>query len=345
MQKQYQDYMLSVLKDLMAIDSPSGFCDKAAAFLVQKAQECGYTGKITNKGAVEIEVKGRDSSKRIGVAAHTDTLGALVRSVSGDGKIRFTTVGSPTLPTLDAEYCRIYTREGKVYTGTFLSDTPSAHVSREAATAPRDTAHMHIRLDEHIRTAEDVKKLGIETGDYIAYDTKFTVTESGFVKTRFLDDKASVAVILAALKYMSDSKQKPRFDTNVIFTVNEEVGHGGSPFGSGLTEVLAVDMGCIGADLKCTEYDVSICAGDSGGPYNYELTGRLINLAKAKKLDYAVDLYPFYSSDIGTMLRAGYDIKGALIGAGIHASHGMERTHLKGLVNTYDLLAAYLEIE
>jgi putative aminopeptidase FrvX len=251
-------------------------------------------------------------------------------------------VGGLNLATADGEYCRIYTREGKVYTGTFLSVHPSSHVFKDAGTLVRDTANMYVRLDENVKSEADVRALGIQNGDYICLDTKFTVTDSGFVKSRFLDDKASVAIVLGALKALADEKRKPKYDTKVIFTVFEEVGHGGSPYGRGLDEVVALDMGCIGDDLKCTEYDVSICAEDSGGPYNYELTTRLINLAKKHKLSFAVDIYPFYGSDVGTMLRAGGDVKGALIGSGIHASHGMERTHKDGLLNTYMLLMAYL---
>ncbi len=338
-----KDYIFEVIEGLMSIDSPSSYCRKAIEYVGEIAVELGHEFRITNKGCGVITVRGTEDEKRVGLAAHTDTLGLMVRSIAGDGTINFTKIGGPILPTLDGEYCRIHTRSGKIYTGTILSKSPSVHVFADNSTRPRDEGNMYVRLDEVVKSADDVKKLGICVGDIIAYDPKTVITESGFVKSRFLDDKASVACILAALKTMKDLGQKPRFDTEIYITVYEEVGHGGAPMGEGLDEMLAVDMGCIGLDLSCTEYDVSICAKDGGGPYDYEMVSRLKNYAEENELDYAVDIYPFYGSDVGAMLRAGHDVRGALIGPGIHASHGMERTHINALIQTVKLIMLYLE--
>ena len=338
-----KEYLCQTIKGLMAIDSPSGYCAKAIEYIGERAKELGHEFKITNKGCGVILVKGKESGKKVGLAAHTDTLGLMVRSIGGDGTLNFTKIGGPQLPTIDGEYCRIYTRDGKVYTGTVLSKSPSSHVYPDAATRARSEENMYIRIDEQVRSAEDVKKLGIAVGDIIAYDPKTEITASGFVKSRFLDDKASVACILAALKAMKDGGLKPRYDTEVYLTVYEEVGHGGAPMGEGLSEMLAVDMGCIGLDLSCTEYDVSICPKDGGGPYDYEMVSRLKDYAEANKLDYVLDIYPFYGSDVGAMYRAGHDVRGALIGPGIHASHGMERTHINALMQTIKLIMLYLE--
>lgn len=337
-----KNYIYETIKSLMAIDSPSGYCREVMEYIGSVARGLGHEFAITNKGCGVIFVKGKSSEKKVGLAAHTDTLGLMVRSIASDGTLCFTKVGGPQLPTLDGEYCRIHTRGGKVYTGTVLSKSPSSHVYPDAESRPRNEANMYIRLDEVVKSADDVKKLGIEAGDYVAYDPKTVITESGFVKSRFLDDKASVACILAALKTMKDGGQKPQFDTQIFITVYEEVGHGGAPMGDGLSEMLAVDMGCIGLDLSCTEYDVSICAKDGGGPYDYEMVCRLRDYAQANGLGYAVDVYPFYGSDVGAMWRAGHDVKGALIGAGIHASHGMERTHITALIQTVKLIMLYL---
>lgn len=326
----------------MAIDSPTGFCKKAIEFVGKRATELGCDFSVTNKGCGKIVVGGADKTKRVGLAAHTDTLGLMVRSLGSDGTIAFTKVGGPQLPTLDGEYCRIYTRDGRVYTGTILSKSPSSHVYPDATERARNENNMYVRIDEDVKNKDDLVKLGIEAGDFIAYDPKTTITESGFVKSRFLDDKASVACILTALKTMADKELMPRCDVEAFITVYEEVGHGGAPMGEGLDEMLAVDMGCIGLDLSCTEHDVSVCAKDSGGPYDYEMVSRLISLCKQNGLSYAVDVYPLYGSDVGAMYRAGHDVKGALIGAGIHASHGMERTHIDALVATTQLILLYL---
>ncbi len=337
-----KDYITSTIKSLMAIDSPSGFCKKAISFIGQEAKALGYEFYETNKGCGVITVKGRESGKKVGLAAHTDTLGLMVRSIGSDGTLNFTKIGGPQLPTLDGEYCRVYTRDGRVYTGTVLSKSPSSHVYSDAG-RERNESGMYIRLDEQVKNADDVKKLGISVGDIVAYEPKTVITPSGFVKSRFLDDKASVACIMTALKEMKENGFAPRYDTQIFITVYEEVGHGGAPMGEGLSEMLAVDMGCIGLDLSCSEYDVSICAKDGGGPYDYEMVSRLKNYAENAKLDYVLDIYPFYGSDVGAMLRAGHDVKGALIGPGIHASHGMERTHINSLVQTVKLILLYLE--
>lgn len=203
---------------------------------------------------------------------------------------------------------------------------------------------MYVRLDEDVRSAADVRALGIENGDYICFDTKTTVTDSGFLKSRFIDDKASVACLITALHVMHEAGFVPENDIKVVFTMYEEVGHGGACMPP-VREMLGVDMGCIGAGLACTEHDVSICAKDSGGPYDFELTSRLVSLARAAGLSYAVDVYPFYGSDIGAMWRGGGDIPGALIGPGVHASHGMERTHFDGIANTVALILLYFGFE
>lgn len=339
-----KNFMLETIKALMAIDSPSGYCDEAVAYVGKVAKELGFDYRITKKGCGVISVKGSEKGKKIGIAAHVDTLGLMVRSIASNGTLEFTIIGGAShAPTLDGEYCRIYTRDGRVYTGTVLSKSPSVHVFADASTRTRNPDNMYIRIDEVVKTDEDVRKLGIESGDIVAYETKTEILPSGFIKSRFLDDKASVACVLSALKAMKDEGIKPRFDTEIFITTYEEVGHGGAPMGDGLDEMLAVDMGCIGLDLNCTEQDVSICAKDGGGPYDYEMTTRLINYAKANKLNYAVDIYPFYGSDVGAMLRGGHDVKGALIGPGIHASHGMERTHVNALEQTVKLILLYLE--
>ena len=279
----------------------------------------------------------------MGLAAHADTLGAMVKSISGNS-IKFTKIGGPVLTTFDGEYCTIITREGKKYAGTFLSTHPSKHVYADSDTQQRTEDTMYVRLDEVVKTTDDIRKLGIETGDYIALDPKITITESGFLKSRFIDDKASVVALITILKILKDYKIIPEYTIKIMITMYEEVGHGASYIPKNIEKMLCVDMGCIGSDLNCSEYQVSICAKDSHGPYDYNFTSELIRLAKENQIDYAVDVYPFYGSDIGAMWSAGHDVPGALIGTGVHASHGMERTHFDGIKNTLALILLYLGI-
>ena len=338
-----QGIMMDIAKRLLAIDSPSGFTQNVVREAEQIAQDHGYTTRRTNKGNLIVSVPGREKGKRIGLCAHVDTLGLMVRSITADGMLKITKVGGPILPTLDGEYCRIYTRDGKVYTGTILSLSPAVHVYDDAATRPREEKELAVRIDEKVKSKADVEALGICAGDYVCFDPKTTVTESGFLKSRFIDDKGSAAILLTLLRLMHFAKVRPRYDTDVCFTVHEEVGHGGATLPV-VDELLAVDMGCVGDDLSCTEYQVSICAKDNNGPYDYGMVTRLVELAKANGVDYAVDIYPHYGSDVAAAWEAGMDARGALIGPGVHASHGMERTHYDGLKAAMELTALYLEL-
>lgn len=336
-----KDYVLEFAKTILNIDSPTGYCKNVIDFVEGEAKEMGFYTCRNEKGNLQIYVDGK-SEKTIGMCAHVDTLGLMVRSIKSDGTLAFTNVGGPIIPTLDGEYCRIITRENKVYTGTILSNSPAAHVFDDASSAARKCETMNIRLDEVVKNKEDVEKLGISNGDFIAIDPKTTITDSGFLKSRFLDDKLSVACLFTVLKEIKEKNITPKDNLMIIISTYEEVGHGSSNIPSEISELLAVDMGCIGDDLACSEYDVSICAKDSSGPYDYELTTHLINLAKENNLNYAVDIYPYYGSDVSAALRGGNDIKGALIGPGVHASHGMERTHYQAIENTIKLILAYI---
>lgn len=337
------DTTLEFAKKLLAIDSPSGYTEKAIDFLNEEAKKMGYKTTVNFKGNLIIEIEGKDNTSALGICAHTDTLGLMVRSIKSNGKLAITALGGPLMNTLDGEYCRVYTRDNRVYTGTILSVSPSVHVFNDAATLARNEETMEIRLDEVVKSKDDVVKLGISNGDFIAIDTKTEVTSSGFLKSRFLDDKASVACLFTVLKKLKEDNIVLKRKTYFIVTAYEETGHGNSWIPSDITELLAVDMGCIGTDLACTEYDVSICAKDSGGPYDYGMTTKLVNIAKEKKLNYVVDIYPRYASDVTAALRGGNNIKGALIGPGVSASHGMERTHKDALNNTIELVLGYLE--
>ena len=309
-----KDFVLNIAKEILEFDSPTGFCFEIINKIEDIVKSIGYKFEKTNKGCGVITIDGESNEKTVGLCAHVDTLGAMVRSVTPQGTFKFTILGGPIIPTLDSEYCKIRTRDGKIYTGTFLSTSPAAHVFTDSKSKPRDEKNMEIRIDEVVKNKEDVLALGIAPGDFIFIDPKTTITEGGFIKSRFIDDKGSVAALIGMLELMKRENIKPKYTTKILVSIYEEVGHGSSYIPSDITELIAVDMGCIGDDLSCTEYQVSICAKDSSGPYDYEMTTDLINLAKENNIDYAVDIYPMYGSDVSAALRAGNDIRGALIG-------------------------------
>ena len=337
------NYFKRIVNDIFLTHSPTGYFGRINDVVSKLLVEMNYNNiKIGNKGNIEVFIKGQSNEKTVGISAHSDTLGLMIRSIGADGSIKVTNIGGPIIPTLDGEYCTVITRDGKEYSGTILSTSPASHVYPDSASKVRNVDNIYIRLDEVVHNRKDVEALGISNGDYVCIDPKTVVTESGFLKSRFIDDKASVCAILSVLNYMNENQILPKYDTYVYFTNYEEVGHGAASVNKDMDEFVAVDMGCIGLDLAGDEYSVSICAKDSSGPYNYELTSRLINYAKEAKLSYTVDIFPYYSSDVSASLRAGLDCKGALIGSGVHASHGMERTHMDGILNTMKLILMYL---
>ena len=331
-----------LLEQIINIDSPTGYCNKVINYVAEIVKDLEYSYYKNQKGNLIVEVKGKSNYTK-GLSSHVDTLGLMVRSINADGTLKFATLGGPLLNTYNAEYCKVYTREGKVYTGTILSTSPAVHVFPDSRSKELKEDTMCVRLDEVVYSRSDTQKLGIQTGDIIAIDPKFEITEKGYIKTRFLDDKASAFLLLELLRYLKENNITPEDNLKLIFTTYEEVGFGASNIPN-IDEMLAVDMGCIGLDLSCTEEQVSICAKDAGGPYDYDMITNLINIAKEKNISYAVDIYPFYSSDATASLRAGNDIKAALIGTGVAASHGMERTHKHGMENTFNLILGYLNI-
>ena len=338
----HQENTLTFLEELLMINSPTGYTKDAVDFLRASIEEIGYHTTTTPKGNLIVKVDGQDSTITRGLSAHVDTLGLMVRSINSDGTLALTKLGGPLTPTLDGEYCEIITRDGRIYTGTILSKSPSIHVFKDASTKARDIDSLIVKVYERVESKDGVKELGIQNGDIIAYDPKVFITESGFIKSRFLDDKASVAVLVSILTWMKENNVVPATTLKFIFSTYEEVGHGAAWIPEDITELLAVDMGCIGDDLDCTEYDVSICVKDSSGPYDYDLTTQLANYAKEKELNYALDIYPMYGSDASAALQGGANIRAALIGPGVSSSHGMERTHIDALENTFKLIQGYI---
>lgn len=337
--------VLSNARALLAVDSPSGYTDDVVAVAEAMAQSAGFETRRPNRGGLIVRIPGREAGGPVALCSHIDTLGLMVRSITDKGELKFTKVGGPIVPTLDGEYCTVVTREGRRYSGTILSLSPAVHVFPDSETRTRDEENMAVRLDEVVHSREDVAQLGIAPGDFICIDTKTMVTESGFLKSRFIDDKGGSACLLTLLQLMKEQNLRPRYDTLFLLTVYEEVGSGGAILPDEVQELLAVDMGCVGLDMNCTEQQVSICAKDSAGPYDYGMVTRLVHLAKEHGVDYAVDIYPRYTSDATVAWRAGKDVRAALIGPGVSASHGMERTHRDGLVNTLKLCALYLDCQ
>ena len=337
----YTTVAVDHLMKLVNIPSPSGFTHIASAYLMDVLSGYGFAPYTTHKGNVVCCIGGQGHP--LVVAAHVDTLGAMVRSIKPNGRLRYTQIGGYPDNNLENETCVVHTRDGRTYTGTFYLTTPASHVYKDIPAVTRGDTTLEVVLDENVSSKDEVRALGIEVGDFISLDPRAVHTPSGYIKSRHLDDKASASVLLALAKMAASSDLTLSRKIYLVFTVHEEVGHGccaGLP--EDVEDILSVDMGCVGDDLTCDETMVSICAKDSRGPYNYEMTGRLIELAKDNNLKYAVDVYPMYASDADASLFSGHNFRHALIGPGVFASHGYERTHVSGLDNTLKLLAAFV---
>jgi putative aminopeptidase FrvX len=337
-----REVMLKTLEELIDIPSPSGYCNNVIAHIETIANKHGYKFEKNNKGNLIIEIEGKDNSYCIGIPVHVDTLGAMVRSVNSDGTLKISSIGGNIFSTLDGEYCKIHTRGGKIYTGTMLCTSSAVHVYPDARKKERIEENMMIRLDEVVSSKSDVEALEIMTGDFISIEPKFEITESGFIKSRYLDNKAGTTCALSIIEIFKRLNEKPNYKVKIIISTYEEVGHGCSSIPNDINELIGIDMGCVGLDLACTEREVSICPKDSSGPYDYDITSKLMEIAKKNNLKYSVYIYPMYSSDVSASLKGGNDIKGGLIGPGVSASHGMERTHIDGMENTINLMYLYL---
>ncbi|MBL7998041.1 MAG: M42 family metallopeptidase [Candidatus Kapabacteria bacterium] len=330
---------ISTLEQLLLIDSPSGFTHRAADFICSTLESYGWKPERTQKGAVRCTL---GTNPTLAIAGHTDTLGAIVSGVKANGTLSFSLLGGPLLPTFEASYVRIYTLGCEVYTGTVLFNNPSTHANRKAASEERSIDNMHIRLDEEVKTKSDVANLGIRTGDIVCFDVKFEFTKSGFIKSHFLDNKAGCFVQFEIARRMAERGMTAPVE--LFFSTYEEVGHGGTcGYSDSVRDLLVIDMGVVGDACEGDEYSCSICAKDSSGPYDYHFRKSLVDLAVRNSIPHAIDVYPYYGSDGSAALRAGRDYRVALIGPGVAASHGMERTHIKALDATIDLCMKYIE--
>ena len=341
--EKYGQYILEETAALLAIDSPSGFTHEAAEHVMQRFGALGYACELTRKDGVIIDLGGKNKEDAILLEVHMDTLGGMVAQIKPSGRLKITPVGGLRAENVETENCRVITKFDGVVEGTAQLENASVHVNGKYGEISRTFDTIEIVLDEPVKSADDVRNLGIRVGDYVCFDPRTRITKSGYIKSRFLDDKLSVGIVLGYAMYLKDEGIETDRAVYVHVTSYEEVGHGGSAsVPKGVTEAISVDMGCVGEGLDCDERMVSICAKDRGGPYSYDVVRGLVAAAEKTGANYAVDVYPFYSSDVDVTVRSGHDIRHGLLGAGVYASHGYERSHVDGAVATLKVLAGYI---
>ncbi|MDQ0229433.1 M42 family metallopeptidase [Metabacillus malikii] len=338
--------VLHLIKQLVEIPSPSGNTQTIISFVESYLSNLNIRIKRNRKGGLIISLPGKDDSQQRMLTAHVDTLGAIVKEIKENGRLKIDLIGGFHFHSIEGEYCQIETALGKKYTGTILMHQSSVHVYKDAAKLERNQSNIEVRIDELVKNAKDVRNLGIEVGDFISFNPRVEITQNGYIKSRHLDDKASVALLLELIKRIVEEGIQLPYTTHFLISNNEEIGYGGnSNITAETIEYLAVDMGAIGDGQATDEYTVSICAKDASGPYHYGFRKKLIELARQNQIDYKVDIYPYYGSDASAAIRAGHDIVHGLIGPGIDASHAYERTHISSLTNTANLLYHYVQSE
>ena len=334
--------ILRYFKTLVNIPSPVGYAVQMNPVISRLAADIGLTVWYDNKCTAYITVEGIDNSKTVLVGAHLDTIGMVVRCIDGDGMIRVRQLGGINYNNVEGETVTIYTRDGRSYTGLLTCQSHSVHVFDDARTKERNENTMMVILDEPVYSKADVQALGIRHGAMISVDPRCQITPNGYLKSRFIDDKAAVACCLTALKYMKAQGLKPKYRTLFAFPYMEEIGLGGTYVPAEVSEYVAIDIGLIGPGYDGNERKVTICAKDASIPYDYELTNHLIALAENNNIDHAVDIFYRYGTDANAAIKGGNDLRAAAFGMAVYCSHGMERTHIDGLTATTDLLLAYL---
>ncbi len=335
-------YLLEAFRRIVETPSPVGFYSLLNPVLEAEASRFGFEVTYDRRGTPYIALDGQDNSKTVLIGAHSDTVGYVIRKIDANGMIRVRNLGGINFGSCEGETVTVHTRDGRSYTGLFACQSHSVHVFDDAKTLVRDENTCVVILDERVKTKADVNALGIFNGDFVSVEPRCQVTPNGYLKSRFIDDKAAIACCFTMLKYLHENNLKPKYRTLLAFPYTEEIGFGGTYVPEEVSEYVAIDIGLIGPDYDGDEFKVSICAKDAAAPYDVDLTNRLVDYARKSGCDYAVDVFYRYGTDGNASVRAGNNLRAAAFGMAVYCSHGMERTHLTGLENTMNLLLAYV---
>ncbi len=339
-----QEYLVDFLVRLLNVTSPTGFAEPAIAFVEKELSQFSQLQLArTRKGALVAKWEVESDLPPVALTAHVDTLGAVVKEIKPNGRLKLSRIGGIQWPNVETEGVWVFTSKSEKVRGSVLIDTASGHVhGADGSKTPRDDEHMEVRLDVHTTSEKETRALGINIGDCVAFDPRVEVT-NGFIRSRFLDDKACVANIVVAIKSMVDAGQNPARTVYFHISNYEEVGHGAAAgIPTDVAELLTVDMAVVGRGQESDEFHATLCIKDGGGPYHFGLNNKMRALAEKHNIPYKTDVYVFYGSDGEAFWRAGGDVALALIGPGIDASHNYERTHVDGLVATTNWIMAYL---
>jgi putative aminopeptidase FrvX len=339
-----QKYMADFLEEILAIGSPGGDAYDAVERCEKEMKAFGIETEYTKKGALIGYLRGEDDDDQRMISAHADTLGAIVKEIKENGRLKISLIGGYSFNTIEGENLVVKTSTGKTYTGSYLPVKASIHVFSDVVKEHvRDEESMEIRLDEDVKTKEDTLALGIRVGDFVCFDTRTQILPNGYIKARYLDDKACIASLFGAVKYMKENNIKPAHTIQLYISNYEELGHGVSQFSENLTEHLSLDIGTVGPGHTSDEKKVTVLAKDSRTPYDFRFRNRLATLAENAGIDYVVDVHFRYGSDASLSAMAGQEPNFACIGMGVDATHHYERTHIEGIENCAKLVVEYMK--
>ncbi len=332
------------LLDLLAIPSPTGYTDTIVHWICERLEALGVNFELTRRGAVRVNLTGRQNSPDRAIAGHLDTLGAQVKFLKDNGRLEIVPIGHWSARFAEGARCTILTDNGS-FRGTILPVKASGHTfNKEIDELPVSWRNVELRVDLPVHTAADLRNSGLNVGDIIAIDANPELTETEYVNSRHLDDKAGIAAMFSAIEAIVQSGVELPVDCHFLFTISEEVGSGASAVLHGdVAEMVAVDNGTLAPGQNSSEFGVTIAMGDQTGPFDWHLTHQLIALCDQHGIEYQRDVFRYYRCDAASAVEAGNDIRAALVAFGIDASHGYERVHIDALVNLAALLTVYVQ--
>lgn len=337
------EYVLDMAVDLLNIPSPVGYTDEAMERIGAELDQLDVPYSLTRKGAILAYIEGEDNNYKKMISAHVDTIGAMVKKIKPNGRLELVNLGGVNWGGVEGENCLVHTLDGDAIEGTIVPVKSSVHIyGDEAREMPRNASTMEVRLDEEIYTKEDTEQLGVRVGDFVSFDPRTVITESGYIKSRFIDDKICIAQVLGYIKYLNDNNLKPKNGLYIYISNYEEIGHGVSVIPDDMDEFIALDIGLVGAEALGDEKKVNIAAKDNKTPYDLSVRLGLMEAAELNNIKYTVDVYNRYGSDASAAILQGFDFKCGCIGPSVESSHHYERTHIEGIIGTIKLLIAYL---
>ena len=337
-----ENYLLRQLAALLQIDSPTGYTDEVVLYCAEELKRLGLSPELTRRGAIRAVRQGSRRAGARAIVAHVDTLGAQVKAIKENGRLELVPIGHWSARFAEGARVTIY-GTGGIHRGTILPLKASGHTfNEEVDTLPVGWAYVEVRIDAITRSAEETLKLGIEVGDIVAIDTGTEFLENGFINSRHLDDKAGVAIALAAIEALERAGAQTPVDTHWLFTIAEEVGVGASSIvTSEIASMLTIDNGTTAPGQNSSEFGATIAMADQTGPFDFHLTRKLVELCRENQIPYQKDVFRYYRSDSASALEAGHDIRTALVTFGVDASHGYERIHKHALTSVARLVAAF----